>query len=1015
MRTFFLLAFSLCFAASLAGQAPPAAPAAPATPASATPLNPEQEMNQMFDDIQASFAKGQYDVALQKIGGFHEKTNNKDFPQIIFLEGACHFNLKQYDKAAAFFEKFVTTYGDDPAYKEGGEQYAGMMDAMMALGESYLNAGAAEKGIEALKKAAAVPDLRDRAGLMIANHHKKAGQADEALQILEVVLKDQEGTPTQEQQQAILMASDIYVGKGETDKASALMERLRAGTSGAESIVELNILAQKVGDAMLESSNFGAALRAYQSMRRHSELVRLQKERVATIEGWVATLATPGGRVQFMGKLLSKEEADGLLAQNKKVLEDIEAVKDYDANIYYRLGQCFYEMQRMHESILSFKEVYEKYKDFPGRDGALFGMIAANQRLERAARAYGLCEQYMKEFPDGKFIAEVTQMFGSLAYESGNLNEAESSLQRVVSTTKDPDQKVALLFLLGVVQFESQKFDACRGTFGQLVSEHKTAVQRPAAQYYIALSYFFQNDSVKTRRALRDYIAENPKGEYIVDARYRLAFIEVQGRANMDEAQKDLEKLTQDFPNDQNIGQVWSLLGDLYAQKQPTEDEVKQGVDYVAKTLEAYRNAVDKAKSPDVINYAIENATNLMVERSMWKELEDMWQRQYQVHKGKPEALKAIYWITRANERRAKELYSLGKVDEAKVVEQSARKLVAQELAPHLGNPGNEQVEVLIQQLTTMMVPKRRPRPRPVAVVQAPAPPAEGEKPADGAAATPAPTPTPQPVPEAPEVTFEQVEEEFKQLMTPESGIMNGTASARIVYGRALIARLFRDVTKFENLINLIPDAAKPEEMSPLLLATLGDLMFKKGDYDKAGQYYEQIRLKYPNSEFGDRAPAGLGEIAFQKKDYETALTLFKEAVDKFAFSEESILNGTLGQAKTLLATGKYDESLKLYETVMNTRQWRSAMPEALFGVGQCYEGKAEPKKAVDFYRKIILANRKNKSILAKAYIQAAKCYMQLNDSENARKVLEEMLRQKDITDQPEFEQGRTLINTVAQ
>ncbi|HSI62190.1 MAG TPA: tetratricopeptide repeat protein, partial [Candidatus Saccharimonadia bacterium] len=788
MRTLFLLAISLCLATSLAGQAtpakPPATPTPPAAPAPAAPggaLNPEEEMKQMFDDIQSSFSKGQYDVALQKTGAFHTKTNNKDFPQVIFIEAACHFNLKQFDKAAVLFEKFVQTYKDDP------DQASAMNDAMMALGESYLSAGQAEKGIEALKKAAAVDELRDRAGLMIASHYKKAGQADEAIQILEVVLKDQEGTPTQEQQQAILMASDIYVGKGDTEKASALMERLRSGTSGAESIVELNILAQKVGDSMLEASRFGEALRAYQSMRRHSELVRLQKERLASIERWVATIAA-GGRIQFMGKLLSKEEADALLAQNKKVLEDIEAVKDYDANIFYRLGQCFFEMKRFHEAILAFKEVYENYREFAGRDGALYGMIASNSMLERAGRAYKLCEVYMKDFPDGKFIGEVTQMFGSLAYESGNLDEAESSLQRVVSSTKDKDQKVALLFLLGVVQFESQKFDASRGTFQTLVSEHKDAVQRPAAQYYIALSYFFQNDSKNTRRSLRDYIAANPKGEYIVDARYRLAFIEVQAQTNMNEALQELEKLTQEHPNDQNIGQVWSLMGDIYGQRQPTEEEAKKGVDYVGKTMEAYRNAVAKAKSPDVINYAIENATNLMVEKGMWKELSDMWSAYYGPNQGKPEALKAIYWITRAKDREAKEFQSQGKVDEAKAAEQEARKLVAKEMGPHLGNPANEQVEVLIQQLTTMMVPKRRPRAvvaAPVTPAPAPAPaPTDGTappadaaaKPADGAAAPAAPTPAPAPVP-ASEITFEQVEEEFKQLVTPEGGNMNGTAA----------------------------------------------------------------------------------------------------------------------------------------------------------------------------------------------------------------------------------------------
>ena len=1024
MRTLSLIATGFLAASSVLAQAP--APPAPAPAAPGGALNPEQEMEQMFNDAQSSFNKGQYDVALQKLGAFHAKTNNKEFPQILFLEGACHFNLKQFDKAASFFEQFVTKFPTEGA----------MNDALMALGESYLNAGMAEKGIEALKKAAAVDELRDRAGLMIANHYKKAGQADDALQILEVVLKDQSGAPTQEQQQAILMASDIYVGKGDSDKAAEMMNKLRSGTSGAEGIVELNILSQKVGDSMLEANRFGEALRAYQSMRRHSELIRLQKERVAVIEGWIARLAA-GGRVQFMGKLLQKEEADGLLATNKKVLEDIEAVKDYDANIFYRLGQCFFEMKRFHEAILAFKYIYDNFKDFPGRDGALYGMIAANQQIERPARAYILCEEYMKSFPDGKFIIEVTSMFGALAFESGNLKAAEDSLRRVVATVKDKDQKVSLTFMLGVVQFEGQSFGASRDTFKALISEHKDAVQRPAAQYYVALTYFFENNSKETRRALRDYIAANPKGEYVVDARYRLAFIEVQappGEGNVTEALADLEKLTEEYPNDPNIGQVWSLLGDIYGQRQATEDEAKKGVDYVVKSMTAYRNAVDKAKTPDVQNYAIENATNLMVEKGMWKDLSEMWGAYYTGRKGQPEALKAIYWITRAKERESKELASQGKTAEAKEAELAARKLVASEMAPHLGNPANEQVEVLIQQLVTMMVPKRRPRavvpaaapPTPPAAPAAGAPAADGAAaaaapPADGAAATAAAPPAAPaaPVvaaapPAAPVQTFEEIEAEFKTLVTPEAGVpVNGTASARILYGRAMIARLMKDVPKYENLINLIPDAAKAEELSPLLLATLADLLLKKGDADKAGQFYEQIRAKYPNSEFGDRAPIGLAEIAFSKKDYEKALSLFTEAVEKYAENPDSILVGTLGRAKTLLAMKKFDEAKVIYETILNTREWRTAMPAALFGMGQCHEGKGEHAKAADFYRRIIIANRKDKPILAKAYIQAAKCYMQLGKNADARTVLEEMLRQKDITELPEFQEGRELINKV--
>lgn len=978
-------------------------------------MNKEQEMEALFTEAQSAFTQGKFDVALQKIGAIHTATSNKDYEAVMYLEGAAHFNLKNWAEAIKFFEDFIKKF----------PQSNSLNDAKIAVGEAYLNAGNADKGVAALKEAAAVPELRDRAGLMIAYHHKKAGQPDEALAILEVVLKDLAGAPTAEQQQAILLASEIYVGKGDTDKAGQMMEKLRAGASADESVVQLNVLSQQVGDAMLEQKRYGEALRAYQSMRRQAELVSIQKGRIAKIEQWQTQIAA-GGRVQFMGKLLSKEEAVSLLETNKKILADIEGVKDYDASIIYRLGQCFYEMGRLYESLLAFQTIYNDFKENKDRDRCLFGMIVCNAGLQRAGRAYLLCEKYMNEFPEGVNIGQVTDMFGSLAFESGNIDAAIKAFERA-KLAKDAD-KERLNFLLGVVLFESQRFDDSRLAFQELLTLNKTSAYKDEAEYRIALSYFFQNDSQKTRKALREYVAGNPKGQYLVDAKYRLAFIDFQG-GNKSDAMEQLEKLVVEAPNDPNVGQVWSLLGDIYSQMPPDENKK---VDYTAKCLEAYRSAVDKAKTEDVLNYAIDAATNLMVDKNMWKELTQMWSSYYNANKDKPTALKAIYWITRGVEREAKVLETEGKPDKAKEKLDEGRKLVAGAMAPHLGNPANEQVEVLIQQLVTMMLPKKRPRAaspaskgapatKPAALTPADPAKKEGEaaptmaadpaKPTDAApAAAPAPAPTPAPGP-----TFEEVEGEFKKLMTPQGdeNLLNGTAAARILYGRAMIARGFRDVPKYENLMSIIPDAAKIEELSPLLLAGLGEMLMRKGDTQKAAECFQQLRAKYPNSEFGDKAPVGLGDIEFNNKEYQKALDLYNEAIEKYSASS-SILEATLGKAKALLALKKYDDAEKVYSTIQATKDWRAAHPAALLGLGEISEAKKDLKKAVSYYQRIILAYRRDKAVLAQAYLRAAKCFIELNDKESARTVLQQMLAQKDITEFPEFNEGKALLSKTS-
>ena len=134
----------------------------------------------------------------------------------------------------------------------------------------------------------------------------------------------------------------------------------------------------------------------------------------------------------------------------------------------------------------------------------------------------------------------------------------------------------------------------------------------------------------------------------------------------------------------------------------------------------------------------VDNATDLYVGQGKWAELADMWQSYYTSHKdNETQALKAIFWISRAKVRE-------GKIDEAKT-------LLADAIKPMMANAANEQVEVLVQQLADLMAPKRR-------------------RSSDGNYEGP---------------TFEEVSAELEKLITPPQEGMNGTAQMRILFAKA--------------------------------------------------------------------------------------------------------------------------------------------------------------------------------------------------------------------------------------
>ncbi|WP_170267058.1 tetratricopeptide repeat protein [Brevifollis gellanilyticus] len=994
MRHSFCAALILASGATLVlGQAPPpakppvpGAPAAPAAPGALAggALSIQAETEALMNAALGLFQEGKYQEALAKIAEVEKNVSGKPFPQVLFVKGASYFNLNDYPNAITSLEAYQTSFAD-------GEY---INPVRMALGRSYINKGEPDKGIEILKAlVGTAPAMKAEAGLFVAEALKKQGKNDDAIAILTSVLTD--GTRSAEGIQAAMMAADLYVAKGELDKAAELMDKVKGFATGGDNVAQMNNIYLKLGDQMLEKKSFREALGAYQLVRRQSEITRVQKDLIAKIE---QSLKNPG-KGPIRG---TKEELEEKLKTNNSLLEEIEKRSDYDASLYYRLGRCYFEMARLWEAILAFDVIVKDFKEFPQRDRCMFGMIIAQAQLKRVNAARNLCEKYINDFPDGADLGTVSEMFGMLAYENGQMDQAVQAFHKAEGFPKADKER--LRFLRGNVLFEMQRFDDARTTFELLVNEFPETAYKDDALYRVALIYFYQNDSINTTKALKTYMKENPKGQYVIDARYRLAFIKFQAR-EMDDAMKDLEGIAKDAPNDPNIGQVYALLGDGYNQKQDYE-----------KALENFAQAVDKAKSDDVLTYAMDQATDLYASMGKWKELGDMWDKYLKTHKDNEEQeLKAVLWISRA---RVKE----NKMDEA-------RKLLSDAIKPKIPNPSNEQVEGLIQQLVTLVAPKRRAAPRPAT----PAPAADAAKgaaaDAKGATAAPAPAPaaaaaapaTPAPAPVA---TFEEVEKQLEALLTPAEAAMNGTAQMRILFAKAWLAKTMREPEKAEKFFTIIIEVAKAEDLSPMLLATVGDNARKKGDLDKAMACYNRLNEFFKDTEYADGAAVGLAEIAFEKNEYDKSLELFRKAMVDYAGSSR-LLDATRGEAKALYKLKKYDDAKKIYENILNTKEWRGeAHAEALFMQGEMLMDQNKPGEAVSFYQRVVIAHQKWKPILAKAYVQGAKAFIKLNrpqeppdrpnsDKEAAKLMLIEMTKRQDMQTLPELKEAQKLLATL--
>jgi tetratricopeptide (TPR) repeat protein len=953
--------------------AKPAAPTAAPTAAPAVPgaLNIQQETEALISAAGALFSEAKYQEALSKLAVAKKNLNNKPFESILFIEGACHFNLNDYPKA-------IESLG---AYVKDFPQGSAIVDVRMALGRSYIASKEEEKGIEVLTDVVrSSPEKKAEAGLLIADTYNKKDQKDKALEILTSVLAD--GIRSAESIQAAMLAANIYVSSGKLDEATALMDKVRNFASGGDSIAQMNNIYLKLGDEMMEKKAYKEALGAYQLVRKKVEISRIQAAQVAKLQTLLKT-----------AKGVRKDEIETKLKANQEIMAEIEKRTDYDASLYYRLGRCYYEMgspsesgvgdpSRLWQAILAFEVIVTDFKDFAQRDKCMYGLITVNAALKRIKESRELCEKFIDAFPDSEMVGEVSMMFGMLAYQNKQPREAIQAWLKAKSFPKADKERLS--FLIGSVQFEMQSFDDARMTYESLLQEFPTTTYKDDAQYRVALTYFYQNDSKNVTKALKAYIKENAKGgQYVPDARYRLAFIDFQG-GDKKLAEAELLSIAKDAPNDQNIGQVHALLGDIYNQRGDYENAMIQ-----------FEFAVDKAKTDDVLTYAMDQLTDLYVGANKWTELAAMWQRYYNTHKDNDDlALKAILWISRANIKE-------GKIEEAK-------KLLAEHIRARIAIVGNQQVEGLIQQLVTISAPKRR---RVAAVVAPPTPPADGAKPVEGAAA-PTPVPAP-PVPPAPEQTFEQVEKQLETLLTPPQAAMNGTAQMRILFAKTWLAKTMKLPDKAEKFFNIIIEVAKPDDLSPMLLATVGDSARKKGDLDKANACYVRLKDFFKDSEYSDGAPVGLGEIAFEKGEYDKALELFRDALTNYPGSSR-VLDATQGEAKTLVKLKKYDEAKKIFEQIINTKEWRGhATANGLRMLGEIEALNGKQEAAIAYFQRVFIAHQRWKDEMAKSYLLCVKSFIALSKKDEAKKTLEEMIARKDLQDQPEMKEALKLLPTL--
>jgi TolA-binding protein len=527
--------------------------------------------------------------------------------------------------------------------------------------------------------------------------------------------------------------------------------------------------------------------------------------------------------------------------------------------------------------------------------------------------------------------------------------------------------------LLGNARFMQGKYDEATKDYRKYLEDFPQGQFLEEVSYRLAVTQLFNGAFDPALASLNSYLKTYPGGSFVSDARYRLAVCKY-ATQQYEEVVKDCKSWLASYPNNEQEGEVQALLGDALAAENTLEEAIP-----------AYVRSYKTSNTNEVLNYSLFEASKHMQKLGKWDDVAKLFEEFVREKPGAEAVVAAMFWIGRAKAHQ-------GKIDEAKI-------FLVETLKKYIEEPKREAVEQLLSQLAQLCVKRPRPTaPEAAAASVEPAPQAASIAAASALATSPVP---------APELAPFDAFAELEKQIAPLADTSNSTAKARLLYARAELATLKKRPVEQEKIYREIAERFKPEDLSPVLLAVIGDFLLQKGEAPRAAALFERLKENFPKSDYLDYAYVGLGEIEFARKDYTKALELFTDALDKITASMKT-KEATIGKAKTLLELGKYEESKKLFEQVASIREWRGESTAfAIYSLGEIEARQNRLPEAIAHFRRVFVAYQKFLPWVAKAYIRAADSFEKMGKRQDAIENLREMLRNERLEKFPEQQEAR--------
>jgi len=339
-----------------------------------------------------------------------------DSPQALYQSGMSRFLKGDYENSVEFLEQLVKVFGQEPELQtqidlamyaracalynlgrhkdaiQAFEDYTAQFPESKFADEAVFRIGSAQQQLEEYELAiAAYQKLRSA--------YPRSGFAEDALYQTAICRLIQEQSAlaaaafqdfmTLYPQSSLWGQAGAYRARalfddGKAADAIAVLEELEQRPRSWSVITYCNFLAFEIGDFMFNDTEYELALKAYRRVKPRVALLRHQQNHLRTLEARLKAVqnARPSAR-DIRSRFQEERRIASELAQAREMTEKLEGLPDYDANLYHRIGRCFFNTDRYWEARVAFTRVVAIASDETVREAGHFDLILAVSRLRR--------------------------------------------------------------------------------------------------------------------------------------------------------------------------------------------------------------------------------------------------------------------------------------------------------------------------------------------------------------------------------------------------------------------------------------------------------------------------------------------------------------------------------------------------------------------------------------------------------------------------------------------------------